>query len=466
MATIPTYDDFLKVESDEEKAEFVMSCVTAHKNSEEYKTAVVADLYDHQKNKTVMEYARTLYNVDGTETKDFTASVHRLCSNFFNALNTERCLYSLGNGVSFVDVSESGEDKTKERLGKDFDHQIKESAYYSLIHGRSYLYWNMDKVHVFKITEFVPLIDETTGELRAGIRFWQIDRTKPLTAVLYEEDGLTVYKSDKNGGLRIEKPKRAYKLTYSTVPHEGVPELVSEENYKSLPIVQMFGSRLKQSTIVGMQGAIDAYDLVKSGFANDVSDCAEIYWIVNNAGGMEDDDLMQFRDRLKLHHIAVVDGSDGVGVTPYTQDIPYNARTVLLSEIRNGLYEDFGALDVHTVSAGATNDHIDMAYQRMDENASDFEMWVGKAIEQLLALIGIEDTPVFRRNKISNKLEQVQMVLSEAQYLDDETVLRKLPNIEPEEATAILERRDEQNMQMLMAQQQTQQAQQAQQVQQ
>jgi len=195
-----------------------------------------------------------------------------------------------------------------------------------------------------------------------------------------------------------------------------------------------------------MRSSIDAYDLVRSGFANDMTDCAEIYWIVNNAGGMDDHDLMQFRDRLKLQHIANVDGSDGAGVTPYTQDIPYQARETFLAEIRNGIYEDFGALDVHTVAAGATNDHIDAAYQPMDENADDFESWVSEAIVKLLALMGIEDEPVFNRTRISNQLEQVQMVLSEAQYLDRETVLRKLPNITPEEVQAILERSDEEDM--------------------
>lgn len=450
MATIPTYDDFLKMGSDEEVAEFVMACITAHRNSERYKTAEMADLYDHQRNKTIMEYTRTLYSLSGGETEDFTASNHRLCSNFFNSLNTKRCLYSLGNGVSFVDSDERGRDTTKERLGKDFDQQVKEAAYYALIHGSSYLFWDMDRTYVFKLTEFVPLVDETTGELKAGVRWWQLDRTKPMTAVLYEEDGFTVYRSAKDG-LRLESPKRAYKLTYSTVPHEGVPELVGEENYNALPIVEMHASRLKQSTLIGLRGAIDAYDLVKSGFANDLADCAEIYWIVSNAGGMTDEDLMKFRDRLKLQHIANVDESDGAAIAPYTQEVPYQARTTLLNELRSGMYEDFGVLDVHTVAAGATNDHIDMAYQTMDDNAADFESWVGRAIERLLALIGIEDSPVFRRNKISNQPEQAQMVLSEAQYLDDETILRKLPNIDPEEAVAILERRDAEDMSRLMS---------------
>ena len=444
MATVPTYDDMLEKVGDGSPAEFVLACVQAYKNSDEYKTAVLADEYDHQRNRTILEYTKTLYTMSGVQTEDFTASNNRLCSNFFNRLNTQRCLYSLGKGVSFVDVNESGSDTTKEMLGPHFDHDIKEAGYYALIHGRSHLFWDVDRVHVFKATEYVPLVDETTGEPRAGIRFWQLDERKPLIAVLYEEDGYTKFESTENGFVETQ-PKRAYKTTYETIPYDGEFQIVGEENYSSLPIVTMYGSRLKQSTLVGMRAAIDAYDLVRSGFANDMTDCAEIYWIVNNAGGMEDDDLMRFRDRLKLQHIANVDGSDGAGITPYTQDVPYQAREAFLTEIRNGIYEDFGALDVHTVQAGATNDHIDAAYQPMDENADDFESWVSEAIVKLLAIVGIDDEPVFNRTRISNQQEQVQTVLSEAQYLDRETVLRKLPNVTPEEVQAILKRSDEED---------------------
>ena len=440
---MPTYQDWESIAQGGKGAieRFVYSCISAHKGTDEYKTAVTADLYDHQKNVTINEYVRTVYTLGGTESTDFTASNNRLCSNFFNRLNTQRCLYSLGNGVTFIDTDESGKDTTKEKLGPRFDHDIKEAAYYALIHGRSYLFWDMDRLHVFKVTEFVPLLDELTGELRAGIRFWQLSDRKPLHAVLYEEDGFTQYTSTDDGLETIEE-KRAYITTYETIPYDGDMTVVEERNYTSLPIVTMYGSRLKQSTLIGMRPTIDAYDLVRSGFANDLVDCAEIYWIVQNAGGMDDSDLMRFRDRIKLNHIATVDNAEGAGITPYSQEIPYVARKALLDELRSGIYEDFGALDVHTVAAGATNDHIDAAYQPLDENAADFESWVSEAIVKVLALIGIEDEPVFTRSRISNQLEQVQMVVQEAQWLDPETVLRKLPNVTPDETQAILERLD------------------------
>jgi hypothetical protein len=266
-----------------------------------------------------------------------------------------------------------------------------------------------------------------------------------MIAVLYEEDGYTKYKADGIGfDFREIQAKRAYNDVVSTTQARG-EEVIGNQNYGSLPIVPMWGSKLHQSTLVGMKSAIDAYDLIKSGFANDVTDCAQVYWIISNAGGMTDSELARFRDRLKLNHIAVAD-TDESQITPYTQDIPYQARKTILDNLRSDIYEDFGALDVHTVEAGATNDHIDAAYQPVDEEADDLEYQVNTFIIQILKLMGIDDVPVFKRNRISNQKEQADMVLSAADYLDDETVLSKLPFVSIDEIANILAKKNSDDM--------------------
>lgn len=444
-----TYQDFI---DDGGGNQAITNAITHHLNSDMYKIAKSADEYDHQRNETIINYIRTIFTMTGTPVEDFTASNNKLCSNFFHRLNTQRCTYLLGNGVSFSDHKEEtiGEDgvvvttdTTKEKLGSRFDTDLKKAGYNALIHGVSFGFWNVDRLHVFPLTEFVPLWDEETGALRAGIRFWRIDENKPMIVVLYEEDGYTKFKSKSNVGIDLEEiqPKRTYKVTVQTSEVDG-EEVVGEENYGSLPIVPMWGSDLHQSTLVGMKEKIDSFDLIRSGFANDLTDCAQIYWILENCGGMSDTELARFRDRLKINHIATAD-TENSKVTPYTQEIPYAARAAYLAEIRAGIYEDFGALDVHTVAAGATNDHIDAAYQPMDEEADNFEYRVIEFVQQILSLVGIEDTPIFKRNRISNQTEQTNMVLSAAEYLDAETVLRKLPFITVDEVAEILARKDQ-----------------------
>lgn len=444
-----TYQDFIK-ESD--KLQAITTAINKHLHSEVYEIAKIADDYDHEKNKTITEYVQTIFTMTGVPVQDFTASNNKLCSNFFRRLNTQRCTYSLGNGVSFSDhqekvIGENGVettvDTTKELLGDRFDTDLKKIGYKALIHGVSFGFWNVDRLHMFPITEFVPLWDEDTGALRAGIRFWRIDKNKPTIAVLYEESGYTKYKSKSTTGMDFEEivPTRPYKTNVGVSEEDG-EEVIGEENYGTLPIVPMWGSDLHQSTLVGMREKIDSFDLIRSGFANDLTDCAQIYWILENCGGMTDAELGKFRDRMKINHIVTIDADNSKAV-PYTQDIPYGARQVYLAEIRAGIYEDFGGLDVHTVAAGATNDHIDAAYQPMDENADDFEYQVIEFIQQILKLVGVGDTPVFKRNRISNQQEQTAMVLSAADYLDTITILNKLPFISVDEVASIIAQKDE-----------------------
>lgn len=448
-----TYQDFKK---EKDVITAITNAITYHLNSDMYKTALSADEYDHQRNETIYNYVKMIFTMTGSPVEDYTASNNKIASNFFHRLNTQRCNYLLGKGVSFTkhkeeQIDEKGAytiiDTTKDFLGDKFDTDLKKAGYYSLIHGISFGFWNYDRLHVYPLTQFVPLWDEDTGVLRAGIRFWRIDPNKPLIAVLFEEDGRTKYKSKANVGIDLEEvePKQPYKTLIQRTEIDG-EEVISEDNYNgALPIIPLWGSNLHQSTLVGMKNSIDSFDLIRSGFANDLSDCAQIYWILENCGGMSDAELARFRDRLKINHMAVVD-TDNSKATPYTQEIPYSARQAYLNEIRAGIYEDFGALDVHAVDANSTNDHLEAAYQPLDEEADDFEYQVIEFIQQILALNGIDDMPTFNRNRISNQPERTNMILSAANYLDDETVLQKLPFITVDEVSGILAKKDEFDM--------------------
>ena len=442
-----TYQDYLEAVKAGSVLDFITAAITEYRSSNEYQIACDADEYEKENNITIMEFMRWICTPEGEKAVDFTAANNQIASNFLHRLVTQRVAYSLGNGVSFANATKeyNGKewkvnDKTKEALGKKFDNVLYSAGCYARLHRVSYLFWNLDHVDLFKATEFCPLFDENNGGLGAGIRFWSLDWSKkPVTVVFYEPDGYTKYRTRKGGtGLdlvEIEK-KRAYK---QQIAHNEVDpdEIVGESNYSYLPIVPFWGSRYKQSDLVGMKAKIDAYDLVKSGFANDLEECAEIYWIVSNAMGENDESLTRFRDRIKLNHIAVVDTQNSP-ITPYTQEIPVTARESLLQSLHDQLYEDYGALDVHTVAAGATNDHIDAAYQPMDEEADDFEYQVIKCIRGILAILGIDDMPLFNRNRVSNQKERTEMVMLAANYLDKETILKKLPFITPDEIDGIL----------------------------
>lgn len=431
-----TYQDFLEVaeKSDRERMEFVLSAINNHKDSDLYKQAVIAKEYDAHRNVTIANFQKLLYTLNGKVIPDNYSPNYKLRSNFFANFITQETQYLLGNGVTLK------KEENKAKLGAGFDTRLQDAAHDALVGGVSYGFWNLDHLEVFDVTEFVPLLDEENGALRSGIRFWQVCTSKPLRATLFEPDGFTQYIRRSGEEMMILEPKRGYVAVEATSEIDGT-ELLAYQNYPGFPIIPMYGNRAKQSELVGQREAIDCYDLIKSGFANTVDDASVIYWTISNAGGMDEIDMARFKESMRRIGVGLVD-DDGAKAEAHTLTIPVEAREALLSRISDDLYRDFQMLDVTKLQGGQkTATEITAAYQPMDNKVDQFEYCVIDFLQELFKIVGIEDAPSFTRSRVTNQLEQTQMVLLAANYLDDEAILNKLPWLTQEEVAEILKRR-------------------------
>ena len=431
-----TYQDFLEVaeKSDRERMEFVLSAINNHKDSDLYKQAVIAKEYDAHRNVTIANFQKLLYTLNGKVIPDNYSPNYKLRSNFFANFITQETQYLLGNGVTLK------KEENKAKLGAGFDTRLQDAAHDALVGGVSYGFWNLDHLEVFDVTEFVPLLDEENGALRSGIRFWQVCTSKPLRATLFEPDGFTQYIRRSGEEMMVLEPKRGYVAVEATSEIDGT-ELLAYQNYPGFPIIPMYGNRAKQSELVGQREAIDCYDLIKSGFANTVDDASVIYWTISNAGGMDEIDMARFKESMRRIGVGLVD-DDGAKAEAHTLTIPVEAREALLSRISDDLYRDFQMLDVTKLQGGQkTATEINAAYQSMDNKVDQFEYCVIDFLQALFKIVGIEDEPSFTRSKVTNQLEQTQMVLLAANYLDDETILNKLPWLTQEEVAEILKRK-------------------------
>ena len=453
-----TYQDYEKAQ---DKTKWLQNAIGKYRGSPEYKKALIEQDYMAGQNTEILNAMRVIYNMAGIPENNFTASNIKIRNRVIHRLVTDRCSYSLGNGVSFAGKQKEtigGKtmyvDPTKEILGDDFDQFVYKTAYWAQSNGEAFLY--VHKGHdqdqweysVFKKTEFLPLYDERTGALRGGVRFWSIEWGKrPITAILYTEDGYTRYETPENryslGALEIAEEQKPYLETVEQSEAFG-EEITGAGTFTTLPIFPLYSGENRDSALDNLKPLIDAYDMIASGFANDIKDCAQIYWLISGAMGMSEGDKRQLLDRLILQHMAVVDGENST-ITPYTQEIPYQARTEALQQMRNQMYENFGGFDVHTIEAGATNDHIEAGYWAMDEEADAFEYQLIVFIRMILDMMGIDDTPIFVRNRVSNQKEQTEMILAAANILDEQTILEKLPWITVDEIDGIISRKDAEN---------------------
>jgi hypothetical protein len=435
-----TYQDLIVVGEDEKaRMDFIRQAINEHKGSEAYKMAVDAELYFKGENPTINRYEKIIYDMQGRAHRNMYTANHKIASSFFGFDVRQEVSYLLGNGVTFQ------EDATKDKLGKKFDLEIVKAGKYALIAGVSFGFWNLDHVEVFKLREFVPLYDEENGALMAGIRFWRVADDKPLRATLYEVDGYTDYIQRSGEDMAVLKDKRPYILRLRTSQADGT-EIYDGQNYPSFPIVPLKNGEDMLSELVGKRNTLDALDLCTSNMVNNVDEGNLIYWVLQNAGGMDDLDDQKFLDKVRTTHI-VHAGSvedDGATAEPHTIEAPFQGTDATINMLKRKLYEDFQAFDSSAVSAGnQTATAIAASYTPLDLKVDDFEASVTEFILGILALAGIDDEPSYTRSRIINRSEETQTLLMGAEYYDDEYIIKKLLTIngDADQYDAMMERR-------------------------
>ena len=425
-----TYQDLLAVpQGDKDRADFVRKVINEHRASSLYQTAQDAAAYDRCRNTTIMQHQNMVALVTGQMVPDRWKANHKAASNFFNIFVTQLNQYLLGNGVTWKNA------KTENQFGSDFDTQLQRLGKMALLGGVAFGFWNLDRLIPFSVLEFAPLYDEENGALAAGVRFWQVDPSKPLRATLYEMDGYTEFMWSSRTDGRIDaawglietgswlQPKRAFKLKVRESEADGA-EIYAGENYPAFPIIPLYGNDHKQSELVGLKEKIDAYDMILNGFENDL-DNAQIYWIIKGAGGMDDPDLMQFLDRLRI--VGAAAPAEGQEVNAVTVDIPYDAREKLLDRLEKQLYRDAMILNPDDLaSSAATATQIRAAYERQNSKADQYEYCVLDFMHGLMLLTGVDDEPTFTRSMIVNVQEEIQSVVMAASYLDGTYVTKKI----------------------------------------
>lgn len=451
-----TYEDLLTAGDDPiKKGEMAESAVNQFMSSREYKEAQDGYAYYDKHNATIERYEKTLRTITGRVVPDYWSANYKIKTLIFRRLITQQVQYVMGNGLQL------DKPKDKEKLGKDFDFKLQTAAKEAMAGGVAFGFWNYDHLEVFGYADtpsrpgFCPLKSEEDASVRAGVRFWFKETGDTIVSryTLYEEDGYTEYVRNGTEEMQVLQPKRGYKIKTSRLQTGEIVD-ICEENYGRLPIVPLYANDTHESELIGIRESIDCYDMIKSGMADVIDDTSEIFWLIKNSGGMDDIDLSQLIQRIRTTHAAVADADGGGDIAPQVINVPTDSRQAMLEILRQDIYEDFQSLDVKTLSAAAkTTQEIQAAYQSMDNKCADFEYSVLDFVQNILDIAGLgNDTPSFIWNRVINMQEQTSVILSAAQYLTEEMVIRKLPFLTPEEAEEVIKQRQEEAQDQFAAQ--------------
>ena len=443
-----TYQTYLAAE---DKGRCLLQGVQAYKASPFFRLGLQATAYFRGENPAVAQ--KTVLRASKIETTDASGRRrsrtrmrdvvgNRVASGFFARFVTQQAQYLLGNGVTI------GGEGVKAKLGMDFDLTLARMGEKALLHGVCWGYWNADHVEIVEAVRdpysgFFPLIDETGGETRMGVQFWQLDARAPLCLRVFEPQGVSLWREEKGVLLPLE-PFRPYRL----IRRESVlgTEMIAEA-VKALPLVPFWANEERRSELTpAIRSKIDCYDRILSDFADNLDRANDVYWVLNNFGGTVDDiaEVLETIQKLK----AVTSLSDGTGTTataePHTISVPYEARQAALKLLEKSLYQDYMALNMDEITGGGlTNVAIRAACANLDLKANRFEWQAYAFVRGLLALLDADTESVrFTRQTIADESEIIRNIQVMRGDIDRVTALRLNPYLQPEEVEAMVSGRE------------------------
>lgn len=264
---------------------------------------------------------------------------------------------------------------------KNFGYAMKNGGLRAKSQGVNYIYQDFyGNLTVFQTENCIPYFDEMTGDLKRLIRFWDVPTTnttwdnsnnyKSYYTIIetYTEAGLTVYSTDKN--LHVLKPTTPYKFKRTA---DALGETVTGEAI-NLPITIFRNNEGYTSDLsTSVRSKIDIIDLVNSGFANNIEDFSDLFWVVKNASGMDATAFEDFVANINRSKKIIVSESSDVDTKQI--QIPTEARTKFVELMKKELIFETGIIDTQAIASGGDirNIGIKLMTLKLRQRISDLE---------------------------------------------------------------------------------------------
>lgn len=387
-----TFQDF--EESKGDIPAFIAKAIQEHKASDRYIKAMTDREYYKTKNPYAL--SRMTY-LERFAPQTLKVKFHKVTTGYFRMGVQKQTNYLLGNGLTL-------DRELLNQIDTEFDSKFRKAAIAAKVDSVVYLYPLKDKpiVSVFKLHEYIELLDERTGEPKAGIRFTQLTPEKPVYVELYELDGVTEYKGDKGGkDFVLLTAKVPYK--YEQKKDIIETKITSIENYNEFPIITLYANDDHIGELTeALRSAIDAYDAISGDLSDGITLIEGVYGIVKNFMGENQDELMS---QIREFKTIVLNGEEGdASATMQAIEVPFQAKKVALDFFRDRIFEELMIPDKRKTGRAVTAKEIMSDNDDMDSKADEFELEIEPAIEKLFRLKGIKEnfTPYKRRTAIND----------------------------------------------------------------
>lgn len=450
-----TYQDY---EQASDKLAFLLQTLQEYKNSKEYKQACTGERYfngdtdiNYAKAKTILvndDIWNEEYETYERKNHEIEIKNNRIASSFIERFVIQATQYLMNNGLELAK-------EKKELLGRRFDNVLQKAMEKASVHGECVLFWNFDHLEYFPVANYDErrgmyfLLDEQSGKLRIGVRFWQIDDKKPLYFNVYTDDGIFLYKKSKNGNTAELLGQEAY---IKRTVQDGLGRRDESIAINRLPFTILKYNELGKGILTGnVKAKIDMYDRILSDFGDNMERMEGIYWAIRNFSGTTESARCFIAD-IEKYKMAIA--QDESSFDPKAIEAPFNARAFALNVLEMSLYKDTMSLNLSEITGGSlTNVAIETAKTNLDLKCNRLEYQIFEALEDLLDIIGLSNLILeisnYERQTLTNKSELLKDIYIARGDITRKKALELNPYIDNDEVEEILLDMDKEDMGML-----------------
>lgn len=281
-----------------------------------------------------------------------------------------------------------------EAFVKELGYSLKDASVKASNGGSAFIYCGFNNtLNVFETENCIPFYDDENKDIiKAFIRFWDVKSFLNIDKVIryvevYEEDGMTIFKSEDLSNYDISTPKQAYRFKIKRDIFETQKEDIP---LSGIPIVELKNNEGKFNDLTPtIKSKIDMIDILNSGFANNIEDFTEMYWIVKNGAGLTTDELEDFVASINMTKKVILEGDNTNSLDVETKqiDIPVEARRTFTEELKTELVDESGIIDTAQLTGSSlTTTAIKASTMKLRQRVSDFEWFVYRACKSILKL--------------------------------------------------------------------------------
>ena len=375
---------------------------------------------------------------------------------FFTELIDQCAQYMLSSKETYV---KSDNQELQNLLDPYFDDEFKmelnDLITHAKIEGDSYLYRYIDEDFKtrFKFADGLNVVEvpaKYSSDHKDYVIYYYVDRKEKDKTIINIEvsdsDMIYFYEMVDETITKSKKQKPRPHVLYSENDKDYY------DTFDDVPFLRLDNNKKRTSDLYVIKDIIDDYDLMACGLSNNLQDVAEGIYVVKGWDGQNLDEL--------THNIRVkkqVGVGEGGDLDIKTINVPYQARIVKMAEDEKNIYR-FG-MGFNTAQMGdgnVTNVVIRSRYALLDLKCNKLEMQLKRLMKKIIRIVideinreegreySVDDVYVeFKREIMTNALDNAQMeqikaqtaqvqistLLSIAQTLDNETVVKEICNV-------------------------------------